>query len=228
MLTWPLPKQVGAPHPISIPSSWRARICLPCPVSSAHLSVLSTSQQSGEDVPTSSWAPRCPWTASCAQQGGGSESPGQPGLWVTHCCCPQLPPDLLRVRQEAAAAAVRSPGGLDVHLAPATAGQRRKQGLAQHREGTTLAGAPSFSERYWGAGICKGPCFLCLFLGYKAGLSRLCKSGPQPAPLHLASHLHPRTLPSATAANPGGGAGVLPPSPPSWPAVQKGPDACQQ
>ncbi|XP_066126863.1 sterile alpha motif domain-containing protein 11 isoform X3 [Saccopteryx bilineata] len=55
--------------------------------------------------------------------------------------------DLLRVRQEVAAAAVRSPSGLEVHLPSSTTGQRRKQGLAQHREGTTPAGAPSFSER---------------------------------------------------------------------------------
>uniref|UniRef100_G1PAJ8 Sterile alpha motif domain containing 11 n=1 Tax=Myotis lucifugus TaxID=59463 RepID=G1PAJ8_MYOLU len=42
--------------------------------------------------------------------------------------------DLLRVRQEvAAAAAVRSPSGLEVHL-PTSTGPRRKQGLAQHRE----------------------------------------------------------------------------------------------
>ncbi|XP_027475594.1 sterile alpha motif domain-containing protein 11 isoform X9 [Zalophus californianus] len=55
--------------------------------------------------------------------------------------------DLLRVRQEVAAAAVRSPSGLEVHLPSSTAGQRRKQGLAQHREGTMPAGTPSFSER---------------------------------------------------------------------------------
>lgn len=60
---------------------------------------------------------------------------------------------------------MRSPGGLDVHLPSATAGQRRKQGLAQHREGTTLAGAPSFSERYWGACICKAPLFPVLVFG---------------------------------------------------------------
>ncbi|KAM5267027.1 sterile alpha motif domain-containing protein 11 isoform 4-T4 [Hipposideros larvatus] len=53
---------------------------------------------------------------------------------------------LLRVRQEVATAAVRSPSGLEVHL-PSSAGQRRKQGLAQLREGAAPAGAPSFSER---------------------------------------------------------------------------------
>uniref|UniRef100_A0A8C9M889 Sterile alpha motif domain containing 11 n=1 Tax=Panthera tigris altaica TaxID=74533 RepID=A0A8C9M889_PANTA len=60
-----------------------------------------------------------------------------------------LPTYLLRVRQEVAAASVRSPSGLEVHLPSSTAGQRRKQGLAQHREGTVPAGTPSFSERYW-------------------------------------------------------------------------------
>uniref|UniRef100_A0A8C9Q2R4 Sterile alpha motif domain containing 11 n=1 Tax=Spermophilus dauricus TaxID=99837 RepID=A0A8C9Q2R4_SPEDA len=55
--------------------------------------------------------------------------------------------DLLRVRQEVAAAALRSPSGLEVHLPSSTAGQRRKQGLAQHRENTAPAVAPSFSER---------------------------------------------------------------------------------
>ncbi|KAM4805943.1 sterile alpha motif domain-containing protein 11 isoform X3 [Urocitellus parryii] len=57
--------------------------------------------------------------------------------------------DLLRVRQEVAAAALRSPSGLEVHLPSSTAGQRRKQGLAQHRENTAPAPAvaPSFSER---------------------------------------------------------------------------------
>uniref|UniRef100_A0A671EKD3 Sterile alpha motif domain containing 11 n=1 Tax=Rhinolophus ferrumequinum TaxID=59479 RepID=A0A671EKD3_RHIFE len=59
------------------------------------------------------------------------------------------PQDFLRVRQEvaAAAAAVRSPGSLEVHLPSSTAGQRRKQGLAQLREGTAPAGTPSFSDR---------------------------------------------------------------------------------
>ncbi|XP_005404328.1 PREDICTED: sterile alpha motif domain-containing protein 11 [Chinchilla lanigera] len=55
--------------------------------------------------------------------------------------------DLLRVRQEVAAAALRSPSGLDVHLPSSAAGQRRKQGLAQHREGPTPTAAASFSER---------------------------------------------------------------------------------
>ncbi|XP_045714776.1 sterile alpha motif domain-containing protein 11 isoform X2 [Phyllostomus hastatus] len=55
--------------------------------------------------------------------------------------------DLLRVRQEVAAAAARSPSGLEAHLPSSTPGQRRKQGLAQHREGPAPAGTPSFSER---------------------------------------------------------------------------------
>ncbi|NP_001372570.1 sterile alpha motif domain-containing protein 11 isoform 1 [Homo sapiens] len=55
--------------------------------------------------------------------------------------------DLLRVRQEVAAAALRGPSGLEAHLPSSTAGQRRKQGLAQHREGAAPAAAPSFSER---------------------------------------------------------------------------------
>ncbi|XP_036918181.1 sterile alpha motif domain-containing protein 11 isoform X4 [Sturnira hondurensis] len=48
--------------------------------------------------------------------------------------------DVLRVRQEVAAAAARSPSGLEAHLPSSTPGQRRKQGPAP-------AGAPSFSER---------------------------------------------------------------------------------
>uniref|UniRef100_A0A8C9DL73 Sterile alpha motif domain containing 11 n=1 Tax=Prolemur simus TaxID=1328070 RepID=A0A8C9DL73_PROSS len=59
----------------------------------------------------------------------------------------EFPQDLLRVRQEVAAAALRSPSGLEVHLPSSPAGHRRKQGLAQHREGTAPAAAPSFSER---------------------------------------------------------------------------------
>ncbi|PNI12306.1 LOW QUALITY PROTEIN: SAMD11 isoform 6 [Pan troglodytes] len=59
----------------------------------------------------------------------------------------ESPQDLLRVRQEVAAAALRGPSGLEAHLPSSTAGQRRKQGLAQHREGAAPAAAPSFSER---------------------------------------------------------------------------------
>ncbi|XP_012869373.1 PREDICTED: sterile alpha motif domain-containing protein 11 [Dipodomys ordii] len=55
--------------------------------------------------------------------------------------------DLLRVRQEVAAAALRSPGTLEVHLPPSL-GQRRKQVLPQPREGAPASAAPSFSERW--------------------------------------------------------------------------------
>ncbi|KAM5248765.1 sterile alpha motif domain-containing protein 11 [Ctenodactylus gundi] len=54
--------------------------------------------------------------------------------------------DLLRVRQEVAAAALRSPSSLEIHLPSSTPGQRRKQGLAAPREGTAPAGPP-FPER---------------------------------------------------------------------------------
>ena len=108
------------------------------------------------------------------------------GLWVTAGACPAS--DLLRVRQEVAAAAVRSPSGLEAHLPSSTAGQRRKQGLAQHRDGTAPAGAPSFSERYRGACISERSLHsLCLFRGYRAAVGRpvspgFCTRGPQPAP----------------------------------------------
>lgn len=52
--------------------------------------------------------------------------------------------DILRVRQEvAAAAAVRNPSGLEAQLPSSVASQRRKQGLAQPRESC----APAFAER---------------------------------------------------------------------------------
>ncbi|XP_055984263.1 sterile alpha motif domain-containing protein 11 isoform X2 [Sorex fumeus] len=54
--------------------------------------------------------------------------------------------DLLRVRQEAAATAARSPGGLDVHL-PSAGGQRRKPGLGPLRESGAPALGPAFPER---------------------------------------------------------------------------------
>ncbi|XP_034526886.1 sterile alpha motif domain-containing protein 11 isoform X4 [Ailuropoda melanoleuca] len=101
--------------------------------------------------------------------------------------------DLLRVRQEVAAAAVRSPGGLEVHLPSSTAGQRRKQGLAQHREGTVPAGTPSFSERE----LSQPPPLL----------------SPQNAPhIALGPHLRPPFLgvPSALCQTPG--YGFLPPA----------------
>ncbi|XP_045654157.1 sterile alpha motif domain-containing protein 11 isoform X2 [Ursus americanus] len=101
--------------------------------------------------------------------------------------------DLLRVRQEVAAAAARSPGGLEVHLPSSTAGQRRKQGLAQHREGTVPAGTPSFSERE----LSQPPPLL----------------SPQNAPhIALGPHLRPPFLgvPSALCQTPG--YGFLPPA----------------
>ncbi|XP_013969263.1 sterile alpha motif domain-containing protein 11 isoform X3 [Canis lupus familiaris] len=97
--------------------------------------------------------------------------------------------DLLRVRQEVAAAAVRSPSALEVHLPSSTAGQRRKQGLAQHREGTVPAGTPSFSERE----LSQPPPLL----------------SPQNAPhIALGPHLRPPFLgvPSALCQTPGGDA----------------------
>nr|KAF6267654.1 sterile alpha motif domain containing 11 [Pipistrellus kuhlii] len=100
--------------------------------------------------------------------------------------------DLLRVRQEVAAAAVRSPSGLEVHL-PTPTGQRRKQGLAQHREGRAPAGTPSFSERE---------------LSQPAPLL-----SPQNAPhIALGPHLRPPFLgvPSALCQTPG--FGFLPPA----------------
>ncbi|XP_040313627.1 sterile alpha motif domain-containing protein 11 isoform X5 [Herpailurus yagouaroundi] len=97
--------------------------------------------------------------------------------------------DLLRVRQEVAAASVRSPSGLEVHLPSSTAGQRRKQGLAQHREGAVPAGTPSFSERE----LSQPPPLL----------------SPQNAPhIALGPHLRPPFLgvPSALCQTPGGDA----------------------
>ncbi|XP_040313617.1 sterile alpha motif domain-containing protein 11 isoform X4 [Herpailurus yagouaroundi] len=101
--------------------------------------------------------------------------------------------DLLRVRQEVAAASVRSPSGLEVHLPSSTAGQRRKQGLAQHREGAVPAGTPSFSERE----LSQPPPLL----------------SPQNAPhIALGPHLRPPFLgvPSALCQTPG--YGFLPPA----------------
>ncbi|XP_014399274.1 PREDICTED: sterile alpha motif domain-containing protein 11 [Myotis brandtii] len=105
--------------------------------------------------------------------------------------------DLLRVRQEVAAAAVRSPSGLEVHL-PTSTGPRRKQGLAQHREGSAPAGTPSFSERE---------------LSQPAPLL-----SPQNAPhIALGPHLRPPFLgvPSALCQTPG--FGFLPPAQPTPP-----------
>ncbi|XP_008567902.1 PREDICTED: sterile alpha motif domain-containing protein 11 [Galeopterus variegatus] len=101
--------------------------------------------------------------------------------------------ELLRVRQEAAAAALRSPGGLEVHLPSSAAGQRRKQGLAQHREGPAPAAAASFSERE----LSQPPPLL----------------SPQNAPhIALGPHIRPPFLgvPSALCQTPG--YGFLPPA----------------
>uniref|UniRef100_A0A8D2JZC0 Sterile alpha motif domain containing 11 n=1 Tax=Theropithecus gelada TaxID=9565 RepID=A0A8D2JZC0_THEGE len=101
--------------------------------------------------------------------------------------------DLLRVRQEVAASALRGPSGLEAHLPSPAAGQRRKQGLAQHREGAAPAVAPSFSERE----LPQPPPLL----------------SPQNAPhIALGPHLRPPFLgvPSALCQTPG--YGFLPPA----------------
>lgn len=101
--------------------------------------------------------------------------------------------DLLRVRQEVAASALRGPSGLEAHLPSSAAGQRRKQGLAQHREGAAPAVAPSFSERE----LPQPPPLL----------------SPQNAPhIALGPHLRPPFLgvPSALCQTPG--YGFLPPA----------------
>ncbi|KAG8505494.1 Sterile alpha motif domain-containing protein 11 [Galemys pyrenaicus] len=98
-------------------------------------------------------------------------------------------PDLLRARQEAAAA--RSPGGLEVPLpASPAAAPRRKPGLAQHREG---AGPAAFPDRE----LSQPPPLL----------------SPQNAPhMALGTHLRPPFLgvPSALCQAPG--YGFLPPT----------------
>ncbi|KAL0603643.1 Sterile alpha motif domain-containing protein 11 [Plecturocebus cupreus] len=102
-------------------------------------------------------------------------------------------PDLLRVRQEVAAAALRSPSVLEAHLPPSTAGARRKQGLAQHGEAAAPAAGPSFSERE----LPRPPPLL----------------SPQNAPhIALGPHLRPPFLgvPSALCQTPG--YGFLPPA----------------
>ncbi|XP_077899222.1 sterile alpha motif domain-containing protein 11-like isoform X2 [Ictidomys tridecemlineatus] len=80
---------------------------------------------------------------SALSEAGSSEEPQR----LYHLGLPSH--DLLRVQQEVAAAALRNPSGLEVHLPSSTAGQRQKQGLAQHRENRAPAPAfaPSFSER---------------------------------------------------------------------------------
>ncbi|NXD28568.1 SAM11 protein, partial [Spelaeornis formosus] len=64
------------------------------------------------------------------------------GLWAaaapSRCplAVPSLSPELLRARQEAAAAAARTPGAMEAHIpsASSSSSQRRKQGLPQHRD----------------------------------------------------------------------------------------------
>ncbi|XP_006885916.1 PREDICTED: sterile alpha motif domain-containing protein 11 [Elephantulus edwardii] len=115
------------------------------------------------------------------------------GKWPLWVISDHPPLDLLRVRQEVAAAAVRSPSGLEVHLPSSTAGQRRKQGLAQHREGITPTATPSFPERE----LSQPPPLL----------------SPQNAPhIALGPHLRPPFLgvPSALCQTPG--YGFLPPA----------------
>lgn len=155
-----LPWTGGASHPRRVSFS-----LLHCVVSPAlwpaHFSVPGC-----EAVP--SWAPGLVLGQRPVLTRVGSRAPGEAGLWVTTVAHNPLP-DFLRVRQEvaaAAAAAVRSPSGLEVHLPSSTAGQRRKQGLAQLREGTAPAGAPSFSDRYWAPVFLRPPYSLCLFLGW--------------------------------------------------------------
>ncbi|XP_048339074.1 sterile alpha motif domain-containing protein 11-like, partial [Sphaerodactylus townsendi] len=57
--------------------------------------------------------------------------------------------DLLRARQEVAAAAARNPSSMEAHLPSASnsSSQRRKQGLPQHRDS-------HFSERYLPGNLC--------------------------------------------------------------------------
>ncbi|XP_075405608.1 sterile alpha motif domain-containing protein 11 isoform X2 [Tenrec ecaudatus] len=101
--------------------------------------------------------------------------------------------DLLRVRQEVAATAVRNPNSLEVHLPSSTTGPRRKQGLAQHREGIAPTVTPAFPERE----LSQPPPLL----------------SPQNAPhIALGPHLRPPFLgvPSALCQTPG--YGFLPPA----------------
>ncbi|XP_015425153.1 PREDICTED: sterile alpha motif domain-containing protein 11 [Myotis davidii] len=107
--------------------------------------------------------------------------------------------DLLRVRQEvaAAAAAVRSPSGLEVHL-PTSTGQRRKQGLAQHREGSAPAGTPSFSERYW-VSVSEAPIFTVLVAGVE---TRHLVCAGQGSSLHLPTCQPPVSPASARPSEP--------------------------
>lgn len=72
------------------------------------------------------------------RRGGGGDT-GDPGVgraWA-HRFPPHPSPDLLRARQEvAAAAAARNPGAMEAHIPTGgnSSSQRRKQGLPQHRD----------------------------------------------------------------------------------------------
>lgn len=160
----PLPRPVGA---TSGPCARMSGVG-PAPWPSARLSFCPGDEPAGS---VGECAPGLRLLGQCTTGCGGREGLVGAGLWVTAAAAPSS--DLLRVRQEVAAAAARSPSGLEVHLPSSTAGQRRKQGLAQHRDVTAPAGAPSFSERYRGACISERPLHsLCLFRGYRAAVGR--------------------------------------------------------
>ncbi|XP_026964126.1 sterile alpha motif domain-containing protein 11 [Sagmatias obliquidens] len=161
--------------------------CRPCPM--AFCSSFCPGDEPAGSV--GECAPGLRVLGQCTTGCGGHEGLVGAGLWVTAAAAPSS--DLLRVRQEVAAAAARSPSGLEVHLPSSTAGQRRKQGLAQHRDVTAPAGAPSFSERE----LSQPPPLL----------------SPQNAPhIALGPHLRPPFLgvPSALCQTPG--YGFLPPA----------------
>ncbi|XP_029071813.1 sterile alpha motif domain-containing protein 11 [Monodon monoceros] len=161
--------------------------CRPCPM--AFCSSFCPGDEPAGSV--GECAPGLRVLGQCTTGCGGREGLVGAGLWVTAAAAPSS--DLLRVQQEVAAAAARSPSGLEVHLPSSTAGQRRKQGLAQHRDITAPAGAPSFSERE----LSQPPPLL----------------SPQNAPhIALGPHLRPPFLgvPSALCQTPG--YGFLPPA----------------
>ena len=76
------------------------------------------------------------WGGPGRRGGGDTGDPGVGGAWA-HRFPPHPPPDLLRARQEvAAAAAARNPGAMEAHIPTGgnSSSQRRKQGLPQHRD----------------------------------------------------------------------------------------------